>query len=133
MNTILLTNLIKIRWIAILGQLSAIFFVHTILEIKILLIECILVILLSVLMNLGAFFFQKKNKASEKKVFLFLLFDTTQLGVLLFLNGGILNPFSILVLAPVIISATYLKLSWTIFLSLYSIFLIVIIKYFSIF
>ena len=132
MNTILLTNLIKIRWIAILGQLSAIFFVHTILEIKILLIECILVILLSVLMNLGAFFFQKKNKASEKKVFLFLLFDTTQLGVLLFLNGGILNPFSILVLAPVIISATYLKLSWTIFLSLYSIFLIVIIKYFSI-
>ncbi len=132
MNTILLTNLIKIRWIAILGQFSAIFFVHTILEIKILLIECILVILLSVFINLGAFFFQEKDKISDRKVFLFLLFDTTQLGVLLFLNGGILNPFSILVLAPVIISATYLKSSWTVFLSLYSILLIIIIKYFFI-
>ncbi|MBD1147253.1 ActS/PrrB/RegB family redox-sensitive histidine kinase [Pelagibacterales bacterium SAG-MED31] len=132
MNTILLTNLIKIRWIAIFGQFTAIFFVHTILEIKLLLVECILVILFSVLINLGAFFFQKKDKISDKKVFFFLLFDTTQLGILLFLNGGILNPFSILVLAPVIISATYLKSLWTVFLSAYSIFLVIIIKYFFI-
>ena len=122
MNTILLTNLIKIRWIAIFGQLSAIFFVQYILEIQLLFFECILVIMLSVIINLGAFFFQKKIKISDEVVFLFLLFDTTQLGVLLYLNGGILNPFSILILAPVIISATYLKSYWTVFLSLYSIF-----------
>ncbi len=132
MNTILLTNLIKIRWIAIFGQLSAILFVQQILEIKILFVECLIVILLSVLINLSAFFFQKKNNISDKKVFLFLLFDTSQLGILLFLSGGILNPFSILVLAPVIISATYLKSSWTVFLSLYSIFLVVILKYYFI-
>ncbi len=129
MNTILLTNLIKIRWIAIFGQLAAIFFVYNILQIKILFFECIIIIFLSVLINLGALFFQKKDKISDKKVFLFLLFDTSQLGVLLFLNGGILNPFSILVLAPVIISATYLKSSWTVLLSLYSIFLVIILKY----
>ena len=129
MNTILLTNLIKIRWIAIFGQFVAIFFVHNILQIKILFIECIIIIFLSVLINLGAFFFQKKDKLSDKKVFLFLFFDTSQLGVLLFLNGGILNPFSILVLAPVIISATYLKSSWTVLLSLYSIFLVILLKY----
>ena len=52
--------------------------------------------------------------------------------MLLFLNGGILNPFSILVLAPVIISATYLKSSWTVLLSLYSIFLVLILKYYFI-
>ena len=132
MNTILLTNLIKIRWIAIFGQLAAIFFVQTILEIKILFVECLIVILLSVLINLSAFFFQKKDNISDKKVFLFLLFDTSQLGLLLFLNGGILNPFSILVLAPVIISATYLKSSWTVLLSLYSIFLVLILKYYFI-
>jgi two-component system sensor histidine kinase RegB len=131
-NTILLTNLIKIRWIAIFGQFAAIFFVHKVLEIKLLFFECILVILLSVIINFSAFFFQKKDKISDEKVFLFLLFDTTQLGVLLYLNGGILNPFSILVLAPVIISATYLKSSWTVFLSMYSIFLVIIIKYFFI-
>ena len=132
MNTILLTNLIKIRWTAIFGQFAAIFFVDKILEIKILFTECLIVIILSVLINLSAFFFQKKDNISDKKVFLFLLFDTSQLGVLLFLNGGILNPFSILVLAPVIISATYLKSSWTVFLSLYSIFLVLILKYYFI-
>ena len=132
MNTILLTNLIKIRWTAIFGQFAAIFFVEKILEIKILFTECLIVILLSVLINLSAFFFQKKDNISDKKVFLFLLFDTSQLGVLLFLNGGILNPFSILVLAPVIISATYLKSSWTVLLSLYSIFLVLILKYYFI-
>ena len=132
MNTILLTNLIKIRWIAIFGQLSAIFFVNYILEIKLLFFECILVIMLSVFINLGAYFFQKKIKISDEIIFLFLLFDTTQLGVLLYLNGGILNPFSILILAPVIISATYLKSYWTVFLSLYSIFLVIIIKFYFI-
>ena len=132
MNTILLTNLIKIRWIAIFGQLSAIFFVNYILEIKLLFFECILVIMLSVIINLGAYFFQKKLKISDEIVFLFLLFDTTQLGVLLYLNGGILNPFSILILAPVIISATYLKSYWTVFLSLYSILLVIIIKFYFI-
>lgn len=132
MNTILLTNLIKIRWIAIFGQFSAIFFVNNILEIKLLFFECIAVIMLSVFINVGAFFFQKKIKISDEIIFLFLLFDTTQLGVLLYLNGGILNPFSILILAPVIISATYLKSYWTIFLSLYSIFIVIINKFYFI-
>ncbi len=132
MNTILLTNLIKIRWIAIFGQLSAIFFVNNLLEIKLLFFECIAVIMLSVFINIGAYIFQKKIKISDEIIFLFLLFDTTQLGVLLYLNGGILNPFSILILAPVIISATYLKSYWTVFLSLYSILLVLIIKFYFI-
>ena len=132
MNTILLTNLIKIRWIAIFGQFAAIFFVNFILEIKLLFFECLLVIMLSVLINVSAYFFQKKVKISDEIVLLFLLFDTTQLGVLLYLNGGILNPFSILILAPVIISATYLKSNWTVFLSLYSILLVLIIKFYFI-
>ena len=77
MNTILLTNLIKIRWIAIFGQLSAIFFVNYVLEIQLLFFECILVIMLSVIINLGAYFFQKKLKISDEIVFLFLLFDNS--------------------------------------------------------
>ena len=132
MNIILLTNLIKIRWIAIFGQLSAIFFVNYILEINLLVFECIAIIMLSAFINVCAYFFQKKLKISDEIFFLFLLFDTTQLGVLLYLNGGILNPFSILILAPVIISATYLKSNWTVFLSLYSILLVIIIKFYFI-
>ena len=132
MNTILLTNLIKIRWIAIFGQLSAIFFVNYILEIKLLFFECIAIIMLVSIYQYWCIFFSKKIKISDEIIFLFLLFDTTQLGVLLYLNGGILNPFSILILAPVIISATYLKSYWTVFLSLYSIFLVIINKFYFI-
>ena len=85
MNTILIANLIKIRWIAIFGQFAAIFFVHSILEIKLLFFECILVIMLSVFINLGAYIFQKKFRISDELVFLFLsnwllqiLFDILQ-------------------------------------------------------
>ena len=94
--------------------------VQALLDIELLLIECFLVILLSVIINLAAFFFKKKIKFLMRESFLFLLFDTTQLGVLLYLNGGILNPFAILILASVIISATYLKFYWTVFIHVFN-------------
>ena len=50
---------------------------------------------------------------------MFLLFDISQLAALLFLTGGIFNPFIILVLAPIIISALYLFLFWIVFLSFF--------------
>ena len=103
MNTILLGNLIKIRWIAIFGQIFTIFFVSFFINIQIPLIETLLIILLSVFVNLYSYFEERKNKSiSNVKAFSFLLFDTLQLGFLLFLTGGIINPFSILILAPVI-------------------------------
>ena len=133
MNTILLGNLIKIRWIAIIGQLAAIFFVYHFLNIKIPILASIFIILVSVGINIISYFIEKKIKTISNTVaFLFLFFDTTQLGLLLFLTGGIINPFSILILAPVITSASYLPLFLTVILSTFSIFVIVIINFYSI-
>tara|TARA_B100000575_G_C23142854_1_gene665627 strand:+ start:4744 stop:5973 length:1230 start_codon:yes stop_codon:yes gene_type:complete len=133
MNTILLGNLIKIRWIAIFGQLSAIFIVNFILNISLPLYETIVVILLSVAVNFYSYLIENKSGTiSDTKAFLFLFFDTLQLGILLFLTGGIINPFSILILAPVIISASYLPAFLTVILSLFSIVLIIILKFFFI-
>tara|TARA_Y100001970_G_scaffold292718_1_gene435440 strand:+ start:1749 stop:2978 length:1230 start_codon:yes stop_codon:yes gene_type:complete len=130
MNTILLSNLIKIRWIAIFGQLLTILLVNYFLNISILIPECLFVVFLSILVNVFSYFIQKKNnKISDSQAFFFLLFDTSQLGILLFLTGGIFNPFAILILAPVIISASYLPVFWTIFLSIFSIVLILIINF----
>ena len=130
MNTILLVNLIKIRWIAIFGQLTALLFVKYILEINILLFEATLIVLLSIILNLASYFIEKKNKTiSNTNAFLFLLFDTTQLGILLFLTGGIINPFSILILAPVITSASYLPAILTVILSLFSILIISLLNF----
>ena len=122
MNTILLGNLIKIRWIAIFDQLFAIFFVYLIINIDLAFFESLIIVLFSVAINFYSYFEERKNKTiSDTKAFLFLLFDTFQLGILLFLTGGIINPFSILILAPVIISASYLSAMLTVILSSISI------------
>ncbi len=131
MNTILLGNLIKIRWIAIFGQIFAIFFVSFFINIQIPLIETLLIILLSVFVNLYSYFEERKNKSiSNVKAFSFLLFDTLQLGFLLFLTGGIINPFSILILAPVITSASYLPALMTVILSTISIIIIILLNFY---
>jgi len=131
MNTILLGNLIKIRWIAIFGQFLAVFIVFYIIKIEIPLFEIIIIILLSVVVNFYSYFEERKNKSiSNVKAFSFLLFDILQLGFLLFLTGGIINPFSILILAPVITSASYLPALMTVILSSISIIIIVILNFY---
>tara|TARA_E500000178_G_scaffold349054_1_gene405291 strand:+ start:1511 stop:2740 length:1230 start_codon:yes stop_codon:yes gene_type:complete len=133
MNTILLGNLIKIRWIAISGQLLAVFFVSFIIKIQIPIFETISIILLSVAVNFYSYFEERKNKSiSNTKAFSFLMFDTLQLGFLLFLTGGIINPFSILILAPVITSASYLPALMTVTLSTISIIIIIILNFYFI-
>ena len=133
MNTILLGNLIKIRWIAIFGQLFAVFFVSYIIKIQIPLYEILTIILFSVAVNIYSYYEERKNKSINNiKTFSFLLFDTVQLGILLFLTGCIINPFSILILAPVITSASYLPALMTVILSMISILMIIILNYYFI-
>ena len=133
MNTILLGNLIKIRWIAIFGQLIAVFFVNYLIKIQIPLGEILTIILLSIVINIYSYYEERKNKSiTNIKAFSFLLFDTLQLGFLLFLTGGIINPFSILILAPVITSASYLPAVMTVILSTISIIIIVILNFYFI-
>jgi two-component system sensor histidine kinase RegB len=129
-NTVLLINLIKIRWIAIVGQLTTLFTIFFFFNFTIPLTECLIVVALSILVNSYSYFIQRGNPTlTDKKTFLFLLFDISQLVGLLFLTGGVFNPFVVLILAPIIISASYLSALWTILLSLYSILLILIINF----
>tara|TARA_Y100000996_G_scaffold398700_1_gene366996 strand:+ start:727 stop:1956 length:1230 start_codon:yes stop_codon:yes gene_type:complete len=129
-NTVLLANLVKIRWLAIIGQLITLFIIYFALNFNIPLSKCLIVVSLSLLINLFSYFIQRDNPTlSYKKTFMFLIFDITQLVALLYLTGGIFNPFIILILAPIIISASYLPALWTIILSLYSILLILFINY----
>jgi len=130
MNTILLGNLIKIRWIAIFGQVLAICFVSFVIKIQIPFFETLTIILLSVAVNFYSYYEERKNKSiSNTKAFSYLIFDTLQLGFLLFLTGGIINPFSILILAPVITSASYLPALMTVILSSISIIIIILLNF----
>ncbi len=133
MNNILLSNLIKIRWIAILGQLTAILTVFLIFKVNILIVPLLFALLISIFVNIFSYTLQKKdNIISDKLAFIFLLYDTLQLGFLLYLTGGIFNPFCILIIAPVIISATYLPAFWTVILSFFSIIQIIFLNFYHI-
>ena len=133
MNTILLGNLIKIRWIAIFGQVLAVLFVSFIIKIQIPFFETLSIILLSVAVNFYSYYEERKNKTiSNAKAFSYLLFDTLQLGFLLFLTGGIINPFSIIILAPVITSASYLPALMTVVLSTISILIVILLNFYFI-
>ena len=130
MNTVLLANLIKIRWLAILGQLITLIIISFVLNYSIPIVECIVVISFSLLINILSYFLQKRNPTlTYKKTFIFLIYDISQLIALIYLTGGIFNPFIILILAPIIISASYLPALWTILLCLYSISSILFINY----
>jgi len=128
-NNILLSNLIKIRWIAIIGQLLAIIAVYYYFDLDIQILPCLFIVLVSVITNTYSFFKNKTNKyLSDKEAFYFLLFDTIQLGFLLYLTGGIYNPFSLLLIAPLIITASYLPIFYSICLLFLTVIIVVFIS-----
>ncbi|MDD9923987.1 MAG: ActS/PrrB/RegB family redox-sensitive histidine kinase [Boseongicola sp.] len=109
-NWVRLRTLIVLRWIAITGQLIAITIALRLFDLDLNLGLCLLVIAASIIANLIAVFIYPENKRlTEAEVAWMLLFDIVQLAALLALTGGLNNPFALLILAPVTISATALK------------------------
>lgn len=105
-----LRTLIVLRWIAVFGQLSAITLAQRLFDLDLDLGLCFMVIGASIVANLIAVFVYPENKRlTETEVAGMLVFDIAQLVLLVGLTGGLNNPFALLVLAPVAISAMALK------------------------
>lgn len=116
-NMVRLRTLILLRWMAIAGQVAAILVASQAYALQLPLGLCALAVGASVLLNLlMVMIFPENRRLSEAEAFLTLLFDLGQLAILLFLTGGLTNPFAILVLAPVTISASVLRLRSTLVL-----------------
>ncbi|NRB18201.1 MAG: ActS/PrrB/RegB family redox-sensitive histidine kinase [Rhodobacteraceae bacterium] len=106
-----LRTLILLRWVAIGGQISAIAVAQGLYDLQLNLGLCYFAIGVSVAGNLVAMFIFPKNKRlSEFENFLTVQFDLLQLSFLLYLTGGLNNPFALLVLGPVTISASMMRL-----------------------
>jgi two-component system sensor histidine kinase RegB len=115
-GTVRLRTLIIIRWLAILGQGGAIFVADQMLQLDIPIGFCMLAIGASVISNLFAIAVYPENRwLGEREVLLTLLFDLCQLSILVFLTGGLNNPFALLILAPVTVSAMTLRINSTLF------------------
>ena len=109
-----LRTLVMLRWFAIGGQFAALAVGLTFFDLRLELGWCFVAIGASVIANLVMnFVYPESKRLTEREVLAMLLFDLGQLGFLLFLTGGLNNPFSLLVLAPVTISATALSLGAT--------------------
>ena len=101
---------LNLRWIGILGQLIAVNFVYFILNFKFNFFISNLVIFIGIISNIYLIFNYKYTQLSERSAFIFLVIDIFQLTILLFLTGGITNPFIIFLLIPSIFSSSNLKL-----------------------
>jgi len=99
---------ITLRWIGIIGQLIAVNFVYFFLNSDFDFITSNIIIFLGVLSNLYLIFIYKKTQLSDRSAFVFLLIDILQLGILLYLSGGITNPFIIFILIPSVFSSSNL-------------------------
>ena len=122
---------ITLRWIGIIGQLIAVNFVYLILNFKFDFITSNLIIFLGILSNLYLIFIYKKTQLSDRSAFIFLLIDILQLGTLIYLSGGIVNPFVIFIIIPSVFSSSNLSLKTNISLVSLTTIIIVILTFYS--
>ncbi|SFT96580.1 sensor histidine kinase RegB [Sedimentitalea nanhaiensis] len=113
-NWIRLRTLILLRWFAIAGQLTAITVAQHLYHLQLNLGLCYMAVGISVIANLVAIFvFPENKRLSETENFLMVMFDLMQLSFLLYLSGGLNNPFALLLLGPVTVSASVMGLRST--------------------
>ena len=110
-----LDTILRLRWLAVLGQLVAIFIVVQGLEFDVPVIPCVAIVGLSALLNLVLqIAFNPMQRLEPVYAAALLALNIVELAALLFFTGGLQNPFSFLFLAPVLISATALPIRLTI-------------------
>ena len=110
-----LDTILRLRWLAVLGQLAAIFVVVQGLEFDVEVAPCVTIIGLSALLNLALqVAFNTMQRLEPAYAAALLALNIIELAGLLFFTGGLENPFSFLFLAPVLISATALPIRLTI-------------------
>lgn len=114
-----LHTILRLRWLAVLGQLSAIFIVVQGFDFEVPVLPCLIVIGLSAGLNLALqIAFAPTHRLDPVFAAALLAMNIIELAALLMLTGGLQNPFSFLFLAPVLISATALPTRYTIALGL---------------
>jgi len=121
---------VNLRWIFYIGQIIAILTVQFFLKFKFNYIDCVLLVFFGVLTNLYLKFKIKENQLNNSVSTAYLFFDIVQLGFLIYLTGGITNPFIVLIIIPSVLSAQYLNLWTSITLTILTIIILFITSFF---
>src|SRR6185295_13898826 len=104
-----LDTLVRLRWVAVIGQTTAVLVVYYGLDFTLPIWACLAVVALAAWLNVALRFrFRVTQRVEPDRAAWLLAFDIAEIGILLFLTGGLANPFSFLLLDPVLLSATAL-------------------------
>ncbi|MDB4185563.1 ActS/PrrB/RegB family redox-sensitive histidine kinase [Candidatus Pelagibacter sp.] len=122
---------INLRWIAIIGQLITINLIYFVFNFKFNLILENSIILIGVLSNLYLIYINKNTQLLDKTAFIFLFIDILQLSCLIYLTGGIINPFSIFLIIPAIFSSSNLGFRSNFLLVSFTILMIIFLTFFN--
>jgi two-component system sensor histidine kinase RegB len=121
-RSVRLDTLVRLRWLAVIGQTTAVLVVYWGLDFELPIWACLSVIALAAWLNVALRVrFPLLQRLEPDRAAWLLAFDTTELAVLLFLTGGLQNPFALLFLGPVLISATALPARLTLMLGCFAI------------
>ncbi len=106
-----LRTLSNLRWLAVAGQSAALFLVYFALGYSLPILYCAIAIAVSAALNVVlAVRYPPAHRLTNREATFYLAFDVLQLAALLYLTGGITNPFALMFVAPVVIAATTLNL-----------------------
>tara|TARA_B100000029_G_scaffold31770_1_gene30258 strand:+ start:839 stop:2119 length:1281 start_codon:yes stop_codon:yes gene_type:complete len=122
-------TVIILRWIALLGQLFTVYIAHFYFQFELPIIYCSLTIFCGGVTNIFIQFNFRKNQLSNTESTILLFYDVIQLTLLLYLTGGVTNPFVIFLIVPAIVSSTLLNLTSTFFLSFITIISLLLITF----
>ena len=121
---------INLRWIAIIGQLLTVNLVAFFFKFEFNFIISNFIILLGIFSNFYLIYFHKESYLTNKFSFFFLNIDIFLLGFLIYLTGGITNPFIVFLIIPCIFSSTNLDIKVNLFLVFITILLIILLTFF---
>ena len=122
---------INLRWIGIIGQIISIYFVYFYLQFRFEFIYSNIIIFLGILSNIYLIFIYKKTQLSERSALVFLLTDIFQLGGLIYLTGGVVNPFIIFLLIPSVFASSNLSFKTNFLIVIITTLIIIFLTFYS--
>ena len=130
-HTLKKSTYISLRWIGIIGQIISINIVYFYFKFEFDFINANLVILFGIISNFYLVFIYNKTQLSDRSALIFLLIDILQLGALIYLTGGIANPFIIFIIIPSVFASSNLSLKTNLLLVVVTIILIIFLTFYS--
>ena len=130
-HTLKKSTYISLRWIGIIGQLISIYIVYFFLKFEFNFFLSNVIIFIGILSNLFLIFIYNKTQLSDKSALIFFIIDIFQLGFLIYLTGGITNPFIVFLLIPSVFASSNLGIRTNLLLVITTILTIIFLTFYS--